>query len=69
MKLRAFWAMVNPENKIAITREEFIEHIDMIKIDLDPIDAGLFYDSVDDMDSGKIRFEDFERSLIEKEAK
>ena len=42
-----------------------IEHIANIRIDLDSIDVGIFYDDIDEAGYGKIKIEDFEKVMFE----
>lgn len=42
-----------------------IEHIANIRIDLDSIDVGIFYDYIDEAGYGKIKVEDFEKVMFE----
>ena len=46
-----------------------IEHMSNIKIELDPIDIGIFYDYIDESGYGKIQLEDFEKVMFEGGAK
>lgn len=65
MREKAFWGLINPDRKTFLTREEMIEHMGNVWINLDAVDVGVFFDYIDDQEHGKIVFEDFEKALVE----
>jgi Ca2+-binding EF-hand superfamily protein len=59
-----FWALINPDRKTFLTREEMIEHVGNVRINLDAVDVGVFFDFIDEDEHGKITFEDFEKVMF-----
>lgn len=65
MREKAFWGLINPDRKTFLTREEMIEHMGNVRINLDAVDVGVFFDFIDFGEHGKITYEDFEKVLVE----
>lgn len=69
MRENVFWGHINPEHKTFLSREEMIEHMTSIKINLDAIDVGIFFDYMDDQGHGKISYDDFDKVMHEGESR
>lgn len=65
MTEKVFYGLINVDKKTFLTREEMIEHMANIRIELDSIDVGIFYDYIDEAGYGKIKVEDFEKVMFE----
>lgn len=65
MSEKVFWGLVNVDKKTFLTWEEMIEHMSNVRIELDSIDVGIFYDYMDEAGYGKIKLEDFEKVMFE----